>query len=99
MILLEPAYKILHTTVKFKRRTISVKPTFQELRLFAATLAANLSTQRTCSAVSGTCKPRASERRLNASWEENPSTQSTAARSGDERPIEALQCTPTLRPA
>jgi hypothetical protein len=26
MILLEPAYKILHTTVKFKRRTISVTP-------------------------------------------------------------------------
>jgi hypothetical protein len=26
MILLEPAYKILHTTVKFKRRTISVSP-------------------------------------------------------------------------
>ncbi len=26
MILLEPAYKILHTTVKFKRRTISVIP-------------------------------------------------------------------------
>jgi hypothetical protein len=24
MILLEPAHKILHTTVKFKRRTISV---------------------------------------------------------------------------
>jgi hypothetical protein len=24
MILLEPAYKILHTKVKFKRRTISV---------------------------------------------------------------------------
>ncbi len=28
MILLEPAYKILHTTVKFKRRTISVSPFF-----------------------------------------------------------------------
>ena len=28
MILLEPAYKILHTTVKFKRRTISVTPFF-----------------------------------------------------------------------
>jgi hypothetical protein len=28
MILLEPAYKILHTTVKFKRRTISVTPIF-----------------------------------------------------------------------
>ena len=28
MILLEPAYKILHTTVKFKRRTISVTPLF-----------------------------------------------------------------------
>jgi hypothetical protein len=28
MILLEPAYKILHTTVKFKRRTISVTPYF-----------------------------------------------------------------------
>jgi hypothetical protein len=26
MILLEPAYKILHATVKFKRRTISVSP-------------------------------------------------------------------------
>src|SRR5580704_6084567 len=26
MILLEPAHKILHTTVKFKRRTISVTP-------------------------------------------------------------------------
>jgi hypothetical protein len=26
MILLEPAYKILHATVKFKRRTISVTP-------------------------------------------------------------------------
>jgi hypothetical protein len=26
MILLEPAYKILHTKVKFKRRTISVTP-------------------------------------------------------------------------
>jgi len=26
MILLEPAYKILHVTVKFKRRTISVTP-------------------------------------------------------------------------
>jgi hypothetical protein len=26
MILLEPAYKILHTPVKFKRRTISVTP-------------------------------------------------------------------------
>jgi hypothetical protein len=26
MILLEPAYKILHTTVEFKRRTISVTP-------------------------------------------------------------------------
>jgi hypothetical protein len=26
MILLEPAYKILHTMVKFKRRTISVTP-------------------------------------------------------------------------
>jgi hypothetical protein len=30
MILLEPAYKILHTTVKFKRRTISVNPVFRE---------------------------------------------------------------------
>jgi hypothetical protein len=28
MILLEPAYKILHTPVKFKRRTISVTPYF-----------------------------------------------------------------------
>jgi hypothetical protein len=28
MILLEPAYKILHTTVEFKRRTISVTPYF-----------------------------------------------------------------------
>jgi hypothetical protein len=28
MILLEPAYKILHTPVKFKRRTISVTPFF-----------------------------------------------------------------------
>jgi hypothetical protein len=28
MILLEPAYKILHSTVKFKRRTISVTPYF-----------------------------------------------------------------------
>ena len=28
MILLEPAHKILHTTVKFKRRTISVTPFF-----------------------------------------------------------------------
>jgi len=28
MILLEPAYKILHTKVKFKRRTISVTPFF-----------------------------------------------------------------------
>jgi hypothetical protein len=36
MILLEPAYKILHTTVKFKRRTISVAP-FSIRRLFAAT--------------------------------------------------------------
>jgi hypothetical protein len=26
MILLEPAYKILHTSLKFKRRTISVTP-------------------------------------------------------------------------
>jgi hypothetical protein len=26
MILLEPAYKIFHTSVKFKRRTISVTP-------------------------------------------------------------------------
>jgi hypothetical protein len=26
MILLESAYKILHATVKFKRRTISVSP-------------------------------------------------------------------------
>jgi hypothetical protein len=26
MILLRPAYKILHTAVKFKRRTISVTP-------------------------------------------------------------------------
>src|ERR1035437_6241281 len=30
MILLEPAYKILHTTVKFKRRTILVNQTFRE---------------------------------------------------------------------
>ena len=29
MILLEPAYKILHTKVKFKRRTISVTPYFR----------------------------------------------------------------------
>jgi hypothetical protein len=28
MILLEPAYEILHTTVKFKRRTISVTSFF-----------------------------------------------------------------------
>jgi hypothetical protein len=28
MILLEPAYKILHAMVKFKRRTISVIPYF-----------------------------------------------------------------------
>jgi hypothetical protein len=28
MILLEPAYKILHVTGKFKRRTISVTPFF-----------------------------------------------------------------------
>ena len=28
MILLEPAYKILHTSVEFKRRTISVTPFF-----------------------------------------------------------------------
>jgi hypothetical protein len=28
MILLEPAYKILHTAVKFKRRTISVTSFF-----------------------------------------------------------------------
>jgi Aldo/keto reductase family len=33
MILLEPAYKILHTTVKFKRRTISVSRTLREWRL------------------------------------------------------------------
>ncbi len=32
MILLEPAYKILHTTVKFKRRTISVSPFWRELQ-------------------------------------------------------------------
>ena len=31
MILLEPAYKILHSTVKFKRRTISVTPFFWSL--------------------------------------------------------------------
>jgi hypothetical protein len=28
MILLEPAYKILHAAVEFKRRTISVTPYF-----------------------------------------------------------------------
>ena len=31
MILLEPAYKIFHTSVKFKRRTISVTPFFGRL--------------------------------------------------------------------
>jgi len=31
MILLEPAYKILHTPVKFKRRTISVTPYFMHI--------------------------------------------------------------------
>src|ERR1022692_5318975 len=30
MILLEPAYKILHTAVKFKRRTISVTRLFRQ---------------------------------------------------------------------
>jgi hypothetical protein len=34
MILLEPAYKILHTKVKFKRRTISVTPFFGRLSFY-----------------------------------------------------------------
>jgi hypothetical protein len=37
MILLEPAYKILHPTVKFKRRTISVNPVFRALRRWERT--------------------------------------------------------------
>src|ERR1019366_7571188 len=39
MILLEPAYKILHTTVKFKRRTISVTPYLGNYDLMAGLLA------------------------------------------------------------
>jgi hypothetical protein len=36
MILLEPAYKILHTTVKFKRRTISVTPFYVRIAKFGS---------------------------------------------------------------
>jgi len=62
-------------------------------------VAAKRSTQRTWSAVSGTCKPRARVSRLKASSGANPSAVSNAARSKEERPIEALQWTATLRPA
>jgi hypothetical protein len=62
-------------------------------------VAANRSTQRTWSAVSGTCKPRATVSRLKASSGANPSAVSNGAKSKDERPIEALQWTATLRPA
>ena len=51
---------------------------------------------RTWSAVSGTCKARATVSRLKASSRANPSAVSNAAKSKDERPIEALQWTATL---
>jgi len=60
--------------------------------------AANRSTQCTWSAVSGTCTPRARVSRRKASGA-NPSAVGNAAKSKDERPIEALQWTATLRPA
>lgn len=62
-------------------------------------VAAKRSTQRNWSAVSGTCKPRATVSRLKASSGANPSAVSNAAKSKEERPIEALQWTATLRPA
>jgi hypothetical protein len=36
IILLEPAYKIFHTSVKFKRRTISVTPFSGNQRITSA---------------------------------------------------------------